>query len=190
MIEKVFNNVTFLEVLKGDNVKSLHLLSIPVDMDDLNDPRQMTMLWMYIQNFLKNNCQYPVYVFTTNSLWKTHNRFPILAFEDYNDAANMKPWVEHFTTEFFTWDELLRTELFSSKVSFDKLVASGEPFGIAATIEYPIPTYDFEERIITSQAMEIWNWLKDNCEKRIWRWDGAFRFESVDDATLFKLTWK
>jgi hypothetical protein len=190
MIEKVLNNDAFVELLENDNVHAIYPVPIPIKMTEYHDQTEMTILWMHIQKQLRHQCAHSVYIFATTGLWKPGTKMPILAFLDGNDALNTKQWLPDFVQDFLNWDEESRRELFLPKGNFDRLVESGNPFNIAATITYPFPKFDFDGSVITSQVMDVWNWIQDNCRGRIWRWNQEFRFENGDDATLFKLVWK
>lgn len=194
MNKSLKSNTVFIEDLaeanEMGNVPALHVVRVPFQIDKkmLTNSSEFNVLFMYINRWIQQNANSTVYILTSRGIWKSGIRFPLLFFTDQGEAIQANEWIRDFLPKFEEWPDAERKQLFADKEDVNKLLNDGAPFAIAATIKVSLPRFD-KDGVTDQNVVAIWNWIKDTCEQRVWRYDGRFVFESASEATLFKLRW-
>lgn len=168
---------------------NMHL--VPVNLDtDVGGNNTETVLFVHIWHWIRNAASGTVYAFKSTGIFEADEDDSTImyAFENQEDATAFADWWEALQADLDSWPEWKLERLWPDDDDLHHLMKNKEPVTVQAYIKYDLDCFD-ENGEITPEVFNIWNWIQNNCQDMVFRWQGEFVFSSKKDATLFKLRW-
>lgn len=109
----------------------------------------------------------------------------VFAFEDGGVAASFKKWRDevwqpcHCNNPMFSSN---RKDPFLSRNDFLSEVTNTGMIHIGGKVQKKL-----DYHTLSLETIEVFFWMLDHCDHRVWRWDDTFFFENADEAMQFKL---
>lgn len=111
----------------------------------------------------------------------------VFAFESGDVANSFKEWRDtvwypsHHGNPMFSSN---RKDPFPSRNDFLSTLADSGTIHIGGKVHKKL-----EYHVLSLETIEVFFWMLDHCDNRVWRWDDTFFFESADEAVQFKLVY-